>query len=118
MTIKQRILCHVTIHSFSALAGSVGAGIAQLPCCDNFAITPMQVTMVVGLAKIFGQSITENIAKAKCASAIARTAGRALSQVLVGWVPIAGNVVNAGTAATITETIGWIMVSEFADEEG
>ena len=114
MTTKQKLLCHATIHSFSALAGTVGAGGAQLPCCDNIIITPLQVTMIIGLGKIFGYEITENIARAKCASALAKRAGRALSQIIIGWFPIAGNIVNAGTAAGITEAIGWIMAEEFA----
>ena len=114
MTTKQKLLCHAIIHSFSALAGTVGAGVAQLPCCDNVVITPLQITMIMGLGRIFGYELTENFAKAKCASVLAKTAGRALSQVFVGWVPLAGNVVNAGTAASITEAIGWMMAEEFA----
>ena len=39
--------------------------------------------------------------------------GRAASQVLIGWVPGVGNVVNAVTAASLTEAIGWIMAKEF-----
>ena len=43
--------------------------------------------------------------------------GRLLSQVLVGWVPGFGNVINASTAAALTEAIGWAADSYFAGAE-
>ena len=42
--------------------------------------------------------------------------GRTASQVLIGWIPGVGNVINACTAATITETIGWLLAEDFAKE--
>ena len=47
------------------------------------------------------------------ASAAAATIGRTASQVLIGWIPGVGNIINATTAATLTEAIGWIMANEF-----
>lgn len=47
------------------------------------------------------------------ASAAAATVGRTTSQVFIGWIPGLGNIINAATAASITETIGWIMAKEF-----
>lgn len=37
---------------------------------------------------------------------------RVISQIVLGWVPGAGNAVNSATAAAITEAVGWILVSE------
>jgi hypothetical protein len=39
-------------------------------------------------------------------SAAAATIGRAASQALIGWIPGIGNIINATTAAAITEAIG------------
>ena len=47
------------------------------------------------------------------ASAIAGTVGRTTAQVLVGWLPGVGNIINAVTAATLTEAVGWILAKEF-----
>lgn len=33
--------------------------------------------------------------------------GRALSQWLAGWIPGYGNIINASTAISLTEAIGW-----------
>ncbi|MBS4879931.1 MAG: hypothetical protein KH138_06445 [Firmicutes bacterium] len=39
--------------------------------------------------------------------------GRGISQTLVGWIPGLGNAINAGTAAGLTEAIGWILADDF-----
>jgi uncharacterized protein (DUF697 family) len=114
MTSKERTLCNGIIHSASAAAGAVGAGLAQVAASDNLIITPIQLTMAISLGKVFGITLDQSSAKAALASAAAATVGRTASQVLVGWIPVAGNIINAATAATITETIGWIMANEFA----
>lgn len=113
MTSREKGLCNSIIHSASAAAAAVGAGFAQLPGSDNFVITPIQLTMVVSLGKVFGITLDESAAKAAVASAAATTVGRTASQVLIGWIPGVGNIINATTAATITETVGWVMAKEF-----
>lgn len=114
MTSSQRSKCHAIIHSASASAGAVGAGLAQIPCSDNMIITPIQLTMTIALGRVFGIELTESAAKASLASLAAATVGRTASQVLIGWIPIAGNIVNACTAASITETLGWLLADDFA----
>ena len=42
--------------------------------------------------------------------------GRAVSQVLVGWIPFVGNAINASTAAALTESVGWLLAKEFASQ--
>ena len=117
MTNKERGLCNGIIHTSSAAAGVVGAGLAQVPTSDNLVITPIQLTMAVSLGKVFGISLDQSAAKAAIASAAAATVGRATSQVLVGWIPGVGNIINASTAAAITEAIGWIMANEFEKQK-
>ena len=113
MTSREKGLCNGIIHSASVLAGVVGAGLAQVPCSDNLVITPIQLTMAVSLGRVFGIELEQSAAKAAVASATAATVGRTTAQVLVGWMPGVGNAINATTAASITEAIGWIMVKEF-----
>lgn len=113
MTSKETGLCNGIIHSASVAAGAVGAGLAQVPVSDNVIITPIQLTMAVSLGKVFGIILDESAAKAAVASAAAATVGRTLSQILIGWIPAVGNIINAATAASITEAIGWIMAKEF-----
>ena len=117
MTNKEKGLCNAIIHSASAGAAAVGAGLAQVPGSDNLIITPIQLTMAVSLGKVFGITLDQSAAKATVASAVAAAVGRTASQILIGWIPVAGNIINATTAATLTETIGWIMANEFEKQK-
>ena len=113
MTDEEKVKCHAIIHAASAAAAGVGAGLAQIPGSDNLILTPIQLTMTISLGKVFDIALGESAAKAAIASASAAIVGRTASQVLLGWIPIAGNIINATTAAGLTETIGWILANEF-----
>lgn len=116
MTSREKNLCSGIIHANSVAAAAIGGGLAQVPMSDNLLITPIQATMAIELGKVFGVFIEQSWAKAMVASAAATLVGRSASQVLVGWIPGVGNIINATTAATITEAIGWIMAEEFEKE--
>lgn len=113
MTDKEIGLCNGIIHSASAATAVVGGGLAQVPGSDNIIITPIQLAMAVSLGRVFGITIDQSAAKAAVASAAAATTGRTASQVLLGRFPGVGNVINAITAATLTEAIGWMMAKDF-----
>ena len=80
------------------------------------AITPIQLAMTVSLGAVFGIQLTQSAAAAALASVTAATVGRAVSQVLVGWIPGLGNAINASTAAALTESVGWLLAKEFAGQ--
>ena len=116
ITTEQRGKCHVIIHGASVSAGAVGAGLAQIPCSDNALITPIQLTMTIALGRVFGIELTDSAARASLASIAAATVGRTASQVLIGWIPVAGNILNACTAASLTEAMGWLLAEDFAKQ--
>ena len=116
MTADQRSKCHAIIHTASASAAAAGAGLAQLPGSDNAVITPIQLAMTVSLGAVFGIQLTQSAAAAALASFAASTVGRAASQLLLGWIPGLGNAINAATAATLTESVGWLLAEEFAGQ--
>ena len=113
MTDEQKAKCHVAIHTASAAAAAVGGGLAQIPGSDNVVLTPIQLTMTIALGKVFGKSLSDSTALEAIGSVAASTVGRTVSQVLIGWVPGIGNVINATTAASITEALGWAIANEF-----
>ena len=116
ITEEQRKKCHAIIHSASVAAGGVGAAGAQIPVADNAVLLPIQVGMIIGLGNVFNLEITKTVANGILKSAAASIVGRTASQLLVGWIPIAGNAINSATAASITEAIGWIAVKEFSEK--
>lgn len=113
-TKKQRQKSHVIIHAASMAAAGVGAGFAQLPASDNAMIVPIQAGMILSLGAVYGIELTQTVTKTLLATSTATMVGRGISQVLVGWIPGIGNVINATTAGGITETIGWTIVKNFA----
>lgn len=114
MTRRQEIACHAIVHGASTVAGLIGAGLAQLPMSDRFAIAPFQIAMGIALGKVFGLTLGAAQVEAFLVPAVGSEIGRGVSQVLVGWIPVAGNVINAATAATLTEGLGWMLATQFA----
>lgn len=116
ITPAHQAQCHTIIHAASASAAGVGGGLAQIPGSDCVPITAIQTVMTVSLGKVFGLELTDSMARAAIATVATTIIGRALTQFLVGWIPIAGNIINAGTAASITEALGWALAEDFARE--
>ncbi|RJR12590.1 hypothetical protein C4588_01820 [Candidatus Parcubacteria bacterium] len=114
MTPEQKRKSHAIIHCTAAAAAGVGAGLAQVPLSDALVICPMQITMVISLGAVFHKKIEEAMAKSILATQIATMTGRGISQFLIGWLPGVGNVVNAISAASVTEAIGWAVASDFS----
>ena len=69
--------------------------------------------MVIALGEVFGVPLSESAAKSLVAGLSGVAVGRMVSQVLLGWIPVLGNAVNATTAAGITETLGWKAARRF-----
>lgn len=113
LTSEEQKKCHKIIHSASIATAGVGAGLAQLPLADNTVITPIQITMIISLGQVFGQTITKSIARGLLGGFAANFVGRGVAQAVWGWLPGIGNATNAATAAAITETIGWLSVDHF-----
>jgi uncharacterized protein (DUF697 family) len=111
---RAPVRIHRIIHGASAATAAIGSGMAQLPGSDAAAIVPVQTAMIIGIAHAHGVHIGEAVAAKLLLPFAATHAGRFVSQVLVGWMPGVGNVINATTAATITETIGWAANAYFA----
>ncbi|MDE1348525.1 hypothetical protein L9W80_00010 [Vibrio aestuarianus] len=106
---------HTIIHSAASAAATAGAGLAQVPGSDNAVIMPIQVSMIIAIAKNHGKELNTATAISTLATASASIAGKAVSQTLFVWIPGLGNVINASTAFAITEAIGWA-VNEIFEE--
>jgi uncharacterized protein (DUF697 family) len=97
----------VLVHSAATAAAAAASGMAQVPGSDNAVIAPIQVAMIIAIANVYDQELTESTALAILATESASITGRTVSQFLVGWVPGFGNAINASTAFAITEAVGW-----------
>ena len=110
----QHMKCASIIHLASGAAALVGSGMAQVPISDVVLLVPIQIKMITAIGAVFDIEMTESAAKGLFASLSASCVGRAASQVLAGWIPVLGNLINATTAAGLTEAVGWLAVEHFA----
>lgn len=104
---------HSTIHLAAVSAAGVGAGMAQVPGSDYIPLTALQTSMVSAIALIHNRRLDEAAATSLLGTFSATIVGRKISQFMVGWIPGWGNAINATTAASLTEAIGWAAHSYF-----
>lgn len=108
---------HAIIHVATVTAGGIGAGLAQLPGADMPALTTLQAAMIIAIGHEHGCEITKANAKSILLTFPASYGGRAIAQYLLGLIPGYGNAIKASTAMAITETVGWLANSYFAERE-
>ena len=113
MTEEKRMKAHAIIHGAAVLAAGAGSGMAQIPLSDRLVITPIQIGMIISLGRLFDRSLSESQANTVATTAFACHFGRSVSQVLLGWLPGFGNVLNGATAFSVTEMLGWYVAEDF-----
>ena len=108
-TNEQNTRIAAIIHTAAATAAASAGLSAQIPMADNVVLSGIEITMVIAIGEVLGQKITRSVAWSLVLSQLATFGGRTASQVLIGWLPIAGNITNAITASTLVEAMGWYM---------
>jgi uncharacterized protein (DUF697 family) len=107
--------CQIAIHTATAAAAAAGA--IPIPMSDAIPISAAQVLMVVSIGKAFGVSISDSVAKSILGLTLTQRAGRAVASNILKAIPgvgtVGGGVIGAGTAAALTETLGWSIADDF-----
>jgi uncharacterized protein (DUF697 family) len=100
------------IHT-AAIAGALAALVmAQLPASDNL-ILVIEVLMVIRLGSVFRVDLKRSVSTSFIVGNIATLVGRGISEFLVGWIPVAGNIIDALTAAAVIEFFGHTVARSF-----
>jgi len=98
----------------AAIAGALAALImAQLPASDNLILVPIEVIMVIRLGSVFHIDLKKSVSTSFIVGNIATLIGRGISEFLLGWIPVAGNIINALTAAAVIEFFGHAVARSF-----
>lgn len=97
-----------------AIAGGLAALLmAQLPASDNLILVPLEVIMVIRLGEVFGVGLRHSISQSVIIGTVATQIGRGVSEFLVGWMPVAGNIINATTAIVVIALLGRAVARDF-----
>lgn len=113
MTPTYKKKCRRIIHGAAIIGALVGGGLAQIPASDNAVLVPLEIIMVVMLGGVFAMRLRHSFRTALFVGTAATMLGRAVSEVLVGWIPVLGNIMDGLTAFAVIEVLGWAVAREF-----
>jgi uncharacterized protein (DUF697 family) len=113
LTKDEKIKCNSIIHAAAAATGAMG--IIPIGPADTLMITPAQIAMIISLGAVFNIRVSENLAKSILGGLALSIAGRAVAATILSFIPVVGWAIKGGTAAGLTEAIGWTAVAHFHD---
>lgn len=111
MTERRKRNCETIIHAAAAVSAAAG-GSTVLPGSDAVVIMPVQVGMVLALAREFDVKLTAAVAKSAAYASFGQIIGKGASRLLGGAIPGVGNIVRAGVAFSLTQALGWAVVAQ------
>ncbi len=88
-------------------AAGVAGGANPLPLSDELIIAPIQMTLAVSLAKIYGFTNLGSNIITLLQTQVVSLIGRQMAASLTKFIPVVGQVINAGVASGITAGIGY-----------
>lgn len=100
------------IKTYSATTAA-SAGLNPVPMSDALLIVPQQIAMSASLAKIYGIDSMGEIAASMLKGQILSLVGRQLAASLTKFIPVLGQVINAGVAGVITGGLGLALVEVY-----
>lgn len=113
---KVRQKCELIIHGASAAAGAAAAA-TLVPGADSVAIMPIQVAMVAALSKEHGIPLSSSLAKSTVYASLGSIVGKAGAGLLLRWTPVAGNLIRASVAFSVTEALGRMVLDRLESGE-
>ena len=112
MTENQRSKCQYIIHSAATAAGAIG--LSPIPGSDIGPIMAVQAGMILGLAKVFGITLTDAAAAQVAKTFVVGNLGKMIASELTKLLPFIGSAVCGTVAVALTEALGWETAREFA----
>jgi uncharacterized protein (DUF697 family) len=114
MTPDQKSSCHKIIHSCTA--GGAAGNLIPIPGVGIAADVVAMTAMTMGLAGVFGGSLTEEAAKGLAITAIKdtmlRQPIRTLTKELSKFIPFVGQIVGPSISAVMLEAAGWSIAKD------
>lgn len=109
--------CEMIIHGSSvAAAGAAAATI--VPGADSVAIMPIQIAMVAAVSRQYGIDLSASVIRSTVYASLGSIVGKAGAGLLLRWTPIAGNVVRASVAFSVTQALGRLLLERLEEGNG
>jgi len=116
MTEEQKAKCRKIIHGAAAVAGA--GNLMPIPGTGVAADTVAMTTMAIGLAAVFGGSLTEEAARALAINSVRQTIlkqpVRFVAKEVAKFVPLLGMVIAPAVSIAVLEAAGWAMAMDLA----
>jgi small GTP-binding protein len=103
--------------SVAAATANLVTAATMIPFASFIAITPIQIGMVLSLARVFGRGLTLARVKELALTFGSAVLGRRVFYYLVDMVPLAGWLLGTAVAAATTMTLGYGVATWFATGE-
>jgi uncharacterized protein (DUF697 family) len=116
MTQSQDRRCRQIIHGTALIGGLVASGLAQIPASDNAILVPLEIIMVIRLGSVLHVRLRHSYRTSLIFGTAATMIGRGVSEFLIGWIPVLGNLFDALTAFAVIEVLGWVVAREFKNQ--
>ena len=94
---------------YASAAAGAAAGLNPVPMSDALAIVPIQMAMAARLAQIYGFNALGNSVLGLLKAQVVSLVGRQVAASLTKLIPVLGQMINAVTAAGITNGLGYAL---------
>ncbi len=103
----QKRNTHVIIHGFAFAHAVAAATLSQTMMGDEATLTALTITMIIAIARQYGQPVEVGTAFAFLGTFAGFYLGTRGAIFCIKWIPFVGNAANAIATAVTTETLGW-----------
>lgn len=114
MNKEQKSRCRKIIHGAAVLAGA--GNLIPIPGTGVAADTVAMTTMAIGLASVFGASLTEEAARALAINSVRQTVlkqpVRIVAKEVTKFVPVLGMLIAPAVSIAMLEAAGWSMAAD------
>ncbi|MGF7466375.1 GTPase [Alcaligenes nematophilus] len=100
------------VATYSATTAA-SAGLNPVPMSDALVIVPQQIAMAASLAKLYNFNALGEVAMSLLKGQILSLIGRQVAASLTKFIPVLGQVINAGVAGVITGGLGLALIEVY-----
>ncbi|NEP76876.1 MAG: hypothetical protein F6K39_01000 [Okeania sp. SIO3B3] len=112
---KLEVIINTASVSAAAASGALAQGAAL--GLDTPVLITIHIGMVIQLGEVFGRKLNKNTAAALLGSGVGVGIGAFGVKAILGFIPFAGNLVNATVSFGYTELLGWTFVKLFKNDK-